>query len=115
MKESLKENLWQRLDPAIGEASIFLKQALHQLIAWPEWALVDDSLARFMFYYPLFMAYVWMIGAVVYYWRFERQGDGVNGNAPALTETPKVSILIPCHNEADNIRDTIAYCLQQHP
>ena len=113
MKESLKENLWQRLDPAIGEASIFLKQALHQLIAWPEWALVDDSLARFMFYYPLFMAYVWMIGAVVYYWRFERQGDGVNGNAPALTETPKVSILIPCHNEADNIRDTIAYCLQQ--
>ncbi|NDG88392.1 MAG: hypothetical protein EBY15_10670 [Gammaproteobacteria bacterium] len=73
MKESLQDPLLQRLIPAGEKAISFFKEALSQLIAWPEWALVDDSLARFMFYYPLFMAYVWMIGAVVYYWRFERQ------------------------------------------
>jgi len=56
MKESLQDPLLQRLIPAGEEAISFFKNALSQLIAWPEWALVDDSLARFMFYYPLFMA-----------------------------------------------------------
>ena len=31
-----------------------------------------------------------------------------------LAQYPSVSILIPCHNEADNIRETIDYCLKQN-
>ena len=31
-----------------------------------------------------------------------------------LAKYPSVSILIPCHNEADNIRETIDYCLKQN-
>jgi biofilm PGA synthesis N-glycosyltransferase PgaC len=26
----------------------------------------------FVFFYPLFMSYLWMIGALLFHWRFER-------------------------------------------
>lgn len=80
----------------------------------PLWGELDEGLARFMFYYPLFMAYVWIIGAWVYYWRFERKQGGPDSQAPVLAHNPKVSILIPCHNEGDNIRETVAFCLAQN-
>lgn len=88
-------------------------QAALHVNGWPGWALLYDGAARFIFYYPLFMAYVWMIGALVYHFRWERRdGDPVD-DLPDLAEYPPVSILIPCHNEADNIRETIAYALKQ--
>lgn len=78
------------------------------------WQYLEDALARFMFYYPLFMAYVWMIGALVYFWRWEREIGGTQSGPPMPSSYPPVSILIPCHNEADNIRETISYCLKQN-
>ena len=74
---------------------------------------LDDALARFLFYYPLFMAYVWIIGACVYYWQNERRNRPGVLPPPFDASAPKVSILIPCHNEADNIRETVAYCQRQ--
>ena len=88
--------------------------SLETLITRPEWSLIDDALARFMFYYPLFMAYVWMIGAVVYFWRHERRKAGDVLAPPVPSEAPKVSILVPCYNEADNVRETIAFCAGQN-
>lgn len=73
---------------------------------------MSDAILRFIFYYPLFMAYVWMIGAIVYFLRWERKGSGLP--VTDLAQYPSVSILIPCHNEADNIRETIDYCLKQN-
>lgn len=91
--------------------SLWTHGAAHIPLEW-----LDDALARFLFYYPLFMAYVWMIGATVYYLRYERTQPGEQGGPPEVTGAPKVSILIPCHNEEDNIRETIAYCgLQNYP
>ncbi|HLF97625.1 MAG TPA: poly-beta-1,6-N-acetyl-D-glucosamine synthase, partial [Methylococcaceae bacterium] len=88
-------------------------QAAMHVAGWPGWEFLYDGAARFIFYYPLFMAYVWMIGAMLYYVRWERRdGDPVD-DLPELAEYPPVSILIPCHNEADNIRETIAYALRQ--
>lgn len=59
--------------------------------------------ALFVFFYPLYMAFFWMIGALLFYLRRER-GPGA---PPALADYPLVSVLIPCHNEQDNIRTTI--------
>ncbi len=56
----------------------------------------------FVFLYPLFMSYIWMIGALIFYFRNERKRK----NPPELQEYPFFSILIPCHNEEKQIKDT---------
>lgn len=66
-----------------------------------------DFLLQFAFYYPLFMAYLWMIGAMIYYFHWEKNKNLDHTHPPKLPSYPPVSILIPCHNEADNIEDTI--------
>ena len=101
-----------RLETLLGDFSGLV--SLEKWLARPEWSWVDDGLARFMFYYPLFMAYVWMIGAAVYFWRHERRKAGDVLEPPVLSEAPKVSILVPCYNEADNVRETIAFCAAQN-
>jgi biofilm PGA synthesis N-glycosyltransferase PgaC len=66
-------------------------------------------LIGFVFYYPLFMSYLWMMGALMFYWK-ERQ-DPPYDQPPVLENSPAVSILIPCFNEGDNARETIGYAL----
>lgn len=70
-------------------------------------------LLAYSFYYPLFMAYLWMVGALYYYWRHERRSTPSVAQPPALDHYPRVSIVIPCFNEGDNARDTVEYALQQ--
>ncbi|OQW79838.1 MAG: poly-beta-1,6 N-acetyl-D-glucosamine synthase [Proteobacteria bacterium ST_bin11] len=80
------------------------------------WWRLDAWLSRFVFYYPLLMAYVWMLGGMIYYVRWERKRGNVLSDLPILTEYPSVSILIPCYNEGENVRETIEYLLhQQYP
>jgi biofilm PGA synthesis N-glycosyltransferase PgaC len=57
----------------------------------------------FIYIYPLVMSYVWMIGGLVSYWRYERKGF----TPPELADYPFFSILIPCHNEQDQIAETL--------
>ncbi len=76
---------------------------------------VELFLLDFVFYYPLFMAYLWMTGAIFYYYRFERRNIHIKV-PPVLKEYPGVAIVVPCHNEEENVRDTIAQLLkQQYP
>ena len=72
----------------------------------------------YSYYYPLFMAYLWMTGAVFYYFRFERPSkshrelaNGTKETPPALAEHPLVTIIVPCHNEGRDIEDTVAWLL----
>ena len=69
----------------------------------------------FTFYYPLFMAYLWMTGAVFYYFRYERPPKGWPRDKPetppALLNYPLVSFVVPCHNEGRDIEDTVEYLL----
>jgi biofilm PGA synthesis N-glycosyltransferase PgaC len=72
----------------------------------------------YSYYYPLFMAYLWMTGAVFYYFRFERPPKSHRDlpghpleTPPALAEHPLVTIIVPCHNEGRDIEDTVAYLL----
>ncbi len=69
---------------------------------------------RLIFYYPLVMAYVWMIGAIIFYLRNERKRPDVFGPMPVLARYPSVAIVVPCHNEGDNVRDTIAFAARQN-
>lgn len=62
-----------------------------------------QTIFLYVFFYPLFMAFFWMIGALLFFFRHERKQK----RPPKLAEYPFVSILVPCHNEEENIRATI--------
>ena len=64
-------------------------------------------LFAFCFYYPLFMAYLWMSGGLYYYLHYERK-DPPPDEPPPLLHYPAVSILVPCHNEGENVCETVA-------
>lgn len=68
---------------------------------------LDILLFDFTFYYPLFMAYVWMIGGITYYLRYERKSLGIKDSLSQLTATPLVSVIVPCYNEQDNVREVV--------
>lgn len=74
---------------------------------------LDGFIAGFIYFYPLFMAYLWMFGAIIFYIRYERRQPDHFEGLPDLSEYPPVSILIPCYNEADNIRETVEILLLQ--
>lgn len=66
---------------------------------------IIDGMFSFAFFYPLLMAYVWMGGALLYFFRFEFRCPNYN-QPPALSEYPLVSIIVPCYNEAPNAHRT---------
>ena len=87
---------------------------LHQFEGWGGLRHLAHVIAGLLFYYPLVMAYIWMIGAIIFYLRWEMgRGDPV-ADLPELGHYPPVSILVPCYNEGDNVRETIAYALAQN-
>lgn len=64
---------------------------------------------KFTYFYPLFMAYIWMTGALIYYYRWEKPLGLSISKPPQLEKWPGVSILVPCHNEGINIVETISW------
>ncbi len=77
---------------------------------------VISPLLEFAFYYPLFMAYLWMIGAIIYYYHWEKDSQFDPANPPELPGYPPISILVPCHNEGRDAEETIHFLLgQQYP
>ena len=77
---------------------------------------VSAILFGFAFYYPLFMAYHWMIGAVYYFYHYEVKQGGVD-EPPPLPHTPRITFLVPCHNDENIIAETIEHLLlrQNYP
>lgn len=72
-----------------------------------------DVLLEFAFYYPLLMAYLWMIGAFIYYFHWEKNRNFDHKHPPQLRSYPPVSIIVPCHNEGRDVEETIEYLLEQ--
>jgi biofilm PGA synthesis N-glycosyltransferase PgaC len=68
------------------------------------------GLLAFVFYYPLFMSFLWMIGAALFYWRFER-ADAAGEPPRGSSGGPPVSILIPTYNEGENAEETLSHAL----
>jgi biofilm PGA synthesis N-glycosyltransferase PgaC len=82
---------------------------------YQEYNMIDtfQSITNFLFFftyfYPLFMAYLWIAGALVYYYRWEKPLGNNIADYPHLDEWPGVSILLPCHNEGANVVETISW------
>ncbi|MDB5991931.1 MAG: glycosyl transferase family 2 [Herbaspirillum sp.] len=72
------------------------------------WGMLKIA-SDFIFFYPLVMMHVWLVGALFFYFKWERKQVTV----PELAAYPPISILLPCHNEGENVRETIDSLLQQ--
>lgn len=72
-----------------------------------------NALFSFTFYYPLLMAYTWIIGALFYYYHREQIDTHAPDDPPELPEYPGISFLVPCHNESKSLIDTIESLVRQ--
>jgi biofilm PGA synthesis N-glycosyltransferase PgaC len=72
-----------------------------------------SGLYQFLFYYPFFMAYLWMVGALYYFSHWETGSERRVDEVPPLPEYPPVSIIVPCYNEEKNIEETIQFLANQ--
>lgn len=68
-------------------------------------------LFQFAFFYPIIMSFFWMSGGLYYYVRRERNARARTDPPPM--EFPFASLLVPCHNESDNVHETIAAAMAQ--
>lgn len=59
----------------------------------------------YLFWYPVIMSLFWITGSLLFYFRRERKEPF------PLKESPLVSILVPCYNEEETVRETIAHLL----
>lgn len=66
----------------------------------------------FVFLYPVVVAFVWMIGGLYFYLRREHGAPRVE-EPPALDSYPLVSLVVPCHDEGPNVRETVRSLLEQ--
>lgn len=72
---------------------------------------IVDFLLAFTFMYPLLMAYLWMFGGIYYRLRWEKH-DGDDWRHPEpLDFYPKVTVMLPCHNEGDLVVETLSFLL----
>jgi len=74
---------------------------------------VFGALLEFAFFYPFFMAYLWMTGAVYYFFDREKVEKRAVDDPPPLRETPGVTFIVPCHDEGPNARETIGALFEQ--
>ncbi|WP_277928866.1 poly-beta-1,6-N-acetyl-D-glucosamine synthase [Luteimonas aquatica] len=75
-------------------------------------APVIAILFQFAFLYPILMSFFWISGGLYYYFRRERK-ERPRIDPPPLQSTPLVSVLIPCFNEGEQVRETISAALAQ--
>ena len=80
--------------------------------------LTGQAILAFVFFYPLLMSGLWMIGGLSFYLHYERHwkwGEtSAERDVPDLAGLPLVSIIVPCFNEARNGEATILAALGQH-
>ena len=60
-----------------------------------------------VYLYPFAMSWIWMAGALIFYIVRERHRNEPDV-LPKLHHYPDISVLVPCHNEGAQIRETIA-------
>lgn len=83
------------------------------MLSWGGSSGLAAVLFNFAFFYPLFMAWVWMLGGAWYYLHWERRQSAGPDEPPVLDDYPPCSILLPCFNEGENARETIDWLTRQ--
>jgi poly-beta-1,6-N-acetyl-D-glucosamine synthase len=71
-----------------------------------------NLLLGYSFYYPLTMSLLWIFGGIYYFLRLERKSPRPD-QPPKLDDWPKATLVVPCHNEGDIIRETLQHAAQQ--
>ncbi len=72
-------------------------------------------LLDYAFYYPLVMSFIWMSGSLIYYMKWERKRPP-RVEPPPLEHYPLVTLIVPCHNEGEQVRETIQHLdAQRYP
>lgn len=61
--------------------------------------------SNFVFWYPLILALVWVVGSLIFVFYRERTDKQLLDFT--TIDWPKMSILVPCYNEAETIAETI--------
>jgi len=69
--------------------------------------------SHFAFLYPVTMSFLWVSGGLYHYLRRERRAPRWDQPPAFDAEPPFATVLVPCHNEGDNVRETIAAALAQ--
>lgn len=69
---------------------------------------VIQALSDFVYLYPLVMSFFWMIGGLIFFWKLERG----KRTPPVLEKNQFFSVLVPCHNESEQIRETVSHLLE---
>lgn len=73
-------------------------------------ALLGDiwgAILAYVFFYPVLMSLVWMIGGIGFYLRFERKPHRRVDQPPLREHYPLIAVLVPCYNEEANVEETI--------
>ncbi len=83
------------------------------MLTWGESSGVLAVMFNFAFLYPLFMAWIWMLGGLWYYFHWERYPSRDPEIPPEMDAYPGCTILLPCFNEGDNVRETLAWLFDQ--
>ena len=65
------------------------------------------AILAFVFFYPVLMSMVWMIGGISFYLRYERHPHRIVNQPPARDEYPLIAVLVPCFNEEAHAEETI--------
>ncbi len=60
-------------------------------------------LGDYVFYYPVIMSLIWVIGGLFFFFKQEKGSP----EFPKLKSVPMISVLIPARNEAEQIEDTV--------
>ncbi|MGM0877114.1 MAG: poly-beta-1,6-N-acetyl-D-glucosamine synthase [Bacillota bacterium] len=70
---------------------------------------MKNSIVLFLFYYPLIMGVIWIVGGLIYFVKKEK-----NHRFPEMNEAdlPFISLLIPAFNEAKTIEETVRHASQ---
>lgn len=74
---------------------------------------IGEAVTGFVFYYPLFMAWLWMAGGLFYWFHYERKAGQPSG-PPPLERYPTVAVIVPCRNEEAHAAETIERLMQSH-
>ncbi|AYH46080.1 poly-beta-1,6-N-acetyl-D-glucosamine synthase [Azoarcus sp. DN11] len=61
---------------------------------------------NFCFLYPLFMSWLWVVGSLNYWFRYEKYGSDPM-RPPQVGAAPKVALVVPCYNEEGQVEETI--------
>ena len=78
-------------------------------------ALLGDfwgAILAYVFFYPVLMSMVWMVGGISFYLRFERRPHRIVNQPPLREDYPLIAVLVPCFNEEVHVEETISALME---